>query len=144
VPACPPVKTGYEKTLRLFEGGSHTESQTMTRRKMSLERTTQAAAIRLSVCVGVVLGLSCLLLQSTVWNQPPAAPEPFYRTIPDVDTSALAPEKLEGLLKEWNARGCNCGCLRTVASCRNNHTACTLSLSIADAGVAAARLPGHH
>ena len=114
----------------------------MTRRKMSLERTTRTAVIRLSVCVGVVSVL--MLLQSTVWNQPAAAPEPFYRTIPDVDTSVLAPEKVEGLLKEWNVRGCNCGCMRTVASCRNNHTACALSLSIADEGVATARRPDHH
>jgi len=117
----------------------------MARRKMSLERISRAAAIRLSVCVAVVLGLSCLLLQSTVWNQRVAAPEPFYRAIPDVDTSTLAPERVEGLLKEWNVRPCNCGCMMTVASCRNNHTACTLSLSIADEGVAAARrLPDHH
>ena len=117
----------------------------MTRRKMSLERVTWAAAIRLSVCVAVVLGLSCLLQQSTVWNERAEAPEPFYRTIPDVDTSSLAPEKVEGLLKEWNVRPCTCGCIRTVASCRNHHTACTLSLSIADESVAAARLlPDHH
>jgi hypothetical protein len=117
----------------------------MARHKMSLERISRAAAIRLSVCVAVVLGLSSLMLQSTVWNQRVAGPEPFYRTIPDVDTSALAPEKVEGLLKEWNVRPCYCGCMMTVASCRNNHTACALSLSIADEGVAAARrLPAHH
>ena len=116
----------------------------MARPKMPLERISRAAAIRLSVCVAVVLGLSCLLLQSTVWNQRFAAPEPFYRTIPDVDTSALAPAKVEGLLKEWNVRPCTCGCMRTVASCRNHHTTCTLSLSIAAEGVAAARLPDHH
>ncbi len=116
----------------------------MTRRKMSMERTSRAAAIRLSVCVAVLLGLSCLLLQWTVWNEPAAAPEPFYRTIPDVDTSALAPAKVEALLKEWNVKPCSCGCMRTVASCRNHHAACTLSLRIADEAVAAARLPGHH
>jgi hypothetical protein len=116
----------------------------MARRKMSLERTSRAAAIRLSVCVAFVLGLSCLLMQSTVWNQPAEPPEPFYRTIPDVDTTLLASEKVEGLLKEWNVRPCNCGCMRTVASCRNNHTSCALSLSIADEGVKAARVRAHH
>jgi hypothetical protein len=116
----------------------------MTRRKMSLERTSRAAAIRLSVWVAVVLGLTCLLVQWTVLNEPAAAPEPFYRTIPDVDTSTLAPAKVEGLLKEWNVKPCSCGCMRTVASCRNHHTTCTLSLSIAAKGVAAARLPDHH
>jgi hypothetical protein len=116
----------------------------MARRRMSLQRTSRTAATRLLACVAIVLAPSCLLLLLTIGSEPAAVPEPFYRTIPDVDTSGLAPAKLEDLLKEWNVRPCICGCMRTVASCRNNHAACTLSLSIADEGVAAARVPPHH
>ncbi|HXB75531.1 MAG TPA: hypothetical protein VNY05_45280 [Candidatus Acidoferrales bacterium] len=63
------------------------------------------------------MGISCLLLQSMVWNTPAAAPEPFYATIPDVDLSGAPPAKAEALAKEWNARRCPCDCMRTVASC---------------------------
>jgi hypothetical protein len=111
----------------------------MTRRNRSLERTGRAAAIRASLCVAAVLGISCLLLLATAWNPPPAPAEPFYTTIPDVDLQAALPAKAEALVKEWNVRRCPCDCMRTIASCRNHHRSCTFSLRIAGDGIAAAR-----
>jgi hypothetical protein len=96
-----------------------------------LDRKSRAAAIRLSLCVATVLGVSCVLLQSMVWNQPPAPPEPLYATIPDVDLKGVPPDKAEALVKQWNVRHCPCGCMRTIAGCRNHHRSCTFSLRIA-------------
>jgi hypothetical protein len=110
----------------------------MARQNRSLKHTRRAAAIHVSLCVATVLGISCLLLQSTVWNTPAAAPEPFYTSLPDVDLKAAPPAKAEALVNEWNVRRCPCDCMRTVASCRNHHRSCTFSLRIARAGIAAA------
>ena len=95
--------------------------------------------LALPLRVAVVLGISCLLLQSMVWNQPPEPPEPFYATIPDLDLKDVPPAKADALVKEWNVRRCPCDCMRTIASCRNHHRSCTFSLRIAGDGIAAAR-----
>jgi len=110
----------------------------MARRNRSLERTGRAAAIRASLSIVAVLGISCLLLRSTVWTPTAAAPEPFYAAIPGVDLKAAPPAKAEALVKEWNVRRCPCDCMRTIASCRNHHRSCTVSLRIAGDGIAAA------
>ena len=70
-----------------------------------------------------------LVLRFTTWNQSePAAPEPFYTTLPGVNLERLSPEKAEVVLKKLNLRRCHCGCMRSVASCRNHHHSCTESI----------------
>jgi hypothetical protein len=97
----------------------------------------RGAAISLSLCAALILGFTALLLETTVWNQP-SEPEPaFYFAIPGVDLSPLSAEARAALLRRLNAQGCPCGCMRTVAGCRNRHTSCTLSLAEARARAAA-------
>jgi hypothetical protein len=91
-----------------------------------------------SLCAAIILGFTLWMLQATVWNQPAPAEPTFYATLPGVDLSALSSQQRAAVLKLLNARRCPCECMRTVASCRNHHGSCTLSLAEARAVVAAA------
>jgi hypothetical protein len=111
----------------------------MARSTDGLKRLSRSAAIGLFLSTAAILGFSCLALQSTVWRESPAPkPEPFYTRLPDVDLSGVPPEKLGPLLKKLNAQRCPCDCNRTIASCRNNHRSCSMSIAAARAAVAAA------
>ena len=112
----------------------------MSRSTDGLKRLSRSAAIGLFLSTAAILGFSCLALQSTVWKESRApAPEPFYTRLPGVDLNYVPPEKLGALLKKLNAQRCPCDCNRTIASCRNNHRSCSMSIAAARAEVAAAR-----
>ena len=105
-----------------------------------MKRLSGRAAVGLFLSTAAILGFSCLALESTVWQESRASkpPEPFYTRLPDVDLRGVPPEKLGALLKTLNAQRCPCDCNRTVASCRNNHRSCSMSIAAARAAVAAA------
>jgi hypothetical protein len=113
----------------------------MARSTDGLKRLSRSAAIGVLVSTAAIVGFSCLALESTVWQESraPKPVEPFYTTLPDVDLSGVPPEKLGALLKKLNSQRCPCECNRTVASCRNNHRSCSMSLATARAAVADAR-----
>jgi len=107
-----------------------------------LPRISRAAAIRVTLSLALVLGASCLILQSTVWhNAEPAEADQYYTELPGVDLSGLQPAEKEAVLKRLNAMRCPCDCMRTIASCRNHHGSCTTSLAIARQAVEAAKKP---
>ena len=112
----------------------------MARSTTGLKRLSRSAAIGLFLSTTAILGFTCLALQSTVWRESRAAEiEPFYSKLPDIDLSGVPPEKLGALLKKLNSQRCPCDCNRTVASCRNNHRSCSMSIAAARAAVRAAR-----
>jgi hypothetical protein len=113
----------------------------MARSTTGLKRLSRNAAIGLFLSTAAIVGFSCLALESTVWQESraPKPPEPFYTRLPDVDLSGVPPEKLGALLKKLNAQRCPCDCNRTIASCRNNHRSCSMSIAAAREAVAAAR-----
>jgi hypothetical protein len=112
----------------------------MARSTDGLKRLSGRAAVGLFLSTAAILGFSCLALESTVWQESRASkpPEPSYTRLPDVDLRGVPPEKLGALLKTLNAQRCPCDCNRTVASCRNNHRSCSMSIAAARAAVAAA------
>jgi hypothetical protein len=112
----------------------------MARSTDGLKRLSGRAAVGLFLSTAAILGFSCLALESTVWQESraPRPREPFYTRLPDVDLRGVPPEKLGALLKTLNAQRCPCDCNRTVASCRNNHRSCSMSIAAARAAVAAA------
>ena len=76
----------------------------------------------------------------TAWRQSErVAKEPFYTTIPGVNLEQLPPEKAGAVIKKLNVWRCHCGCMRSVASCRNNHKSCTESIVAAQDEANAAR-----
>jgi hypothetical protein len=99
--------------------------------KREFTAITRGAAIRLALKIGLLLGATCLALALILTGTPPTKPEPFYTDLPGVDLSGLSPEKKAALLKQLNLRRCTCDCGRSVASCRNNHGSCNLSLGAA-------------
>ena len=108
--------------------------------KRDLAGSSRAAAVSLILIVALVLGVCCLLLWQTVWTGTrPAKAEPFYTELPGVDLTGLPPEKKEALLKRFNRQRCPCDCMRTVASCRNHHGSCSMSLIEARQAVEEAR-----
>ena len=127
-----------EKSVGVLGGSAHTGR--IMRRKNELPRISRAAAIRVTLSVALVLGASCLILQSTVWhNAAPVEADQFYTELPGVDLSGLQPAEKEEALKRLNKLHCPCDCLRTIASCRNRHSSCTTSLVIARQAVEAAK-----
>ena len=105
-----------------------------------LKRISRAAGAELLVCAAVIVGLTFLLLQTTIWNETKSPEkEPFFSALPDVDVTGLTPAQADRLLKRLNVQRCPCDCTRTVASCRNNHRSCSLSLALAREAVAAAK-----
>ena len=105
-----------------------------------MKRLSRSAAIGVFLSAAAILGFTCLALQSTVWKESrtPEPPEPLYTKLPDVDLSGVPPEKLGALLKKLNTQRCPCDCNRTIASCRNNHRSCSMSIAAAREAVAAA------
>jgi len=94
-----------------------------------LKALNRKAAAALFLYAGVIVGVCFLVLRFTVWDQSvPVAPEPFYTALPGVNMERLSPEKAEVVLKTLNLRRCHCGCMRSVASCRNHHDSCTESI----------------
>jgi L-2-hydroxyglutarate oxidase LhgO len=53
------------------------------------------------------------------------------KEIPGVDLAALTAEQRTEALKALNAENCTCGCELTLAACRINDPACSVSLPIA-------------
>ena len=132
------MAAGGEKSVGAGAGSAHTGQ--IMRRKKELPRISRAAAIRVTLSVALVLGASCLILQSTLWhNAEPAEADQYYTELPGVDLSGLQPTEKDALLKRLNQQHCPCDCLRTIASCRNRHTSCTMSLAIARQAVEAAK-----
>jgi hypothetical protein len=111
----------------------------MARNRAALERLSRTAALKVTLCAALILGTTGLLLRSTVWNQPPPESERFYSTLPDVDLGGLSPAKRAAVLEQLNGQRCPCACMRTVASCRNHHRTCSLSLAAAREAVAAGK-----
>ncbi len=112
----------------------------MKSRSQYRDRIARRAAIPLAACVILILGFTCIMMQSTVWNRTAIpAPEPFYTTFPGVDLSEAPAAKLPALLKQLNTRRCPCECMRTVAGCRNRHATCNFGLAIANQAAAMAR-----
>ena len=125
--------------MRLACASSHTVLRTMIERSTRLERISRHAGTELLVCAAVILGLSFFLLQATIWNEAKSPEkEPFFSALPDVDLSSLTPAQADRVLKRLNVQRCPCDCTRTVASCRNQHRSCSLSLALARKAVAAA------
>jgi|SRR5271157_4323788 len=112
----------------------------MLSRSQHRDRIARHAAFKLALCAAIILGFTCVMMQSTVWNRP-AEREPFYTTLPGVDLSGVPPAKLPALLKDLNTRRCPCECMRTVAGCRNHHRSCNYSVALAKQAVAAAQKP---
>ena len=100
---------------------------------------TRAAAIRLSFHLALLLGAAYLALALISTGTPPTKPEPFYAELPGADLADLPPEKKATLLKHLNRQRCTCNCGRSVASCRNNHGSCSLSLAAAREATESAR-----
>ena len=131
---------GGEKNIGAAGGSAHT-GQVM-RGKKELPRISRAAAIRLTLSVALILGVTCLVLQLNVWHDAaPAEADQYYTELPGVDLSGLQPAEKEAVLKRLNAMRCPCDCMRTIASCRNHHGSCTTSLAIARQAVEAAKKP---
>lgn len=132
------MAAGGEKSVGAGGGSTHTGR--VMPRKNELPRISRAAAIRVTLSVALVLGATCLVLQSTVWHDAePAEADQYYTELPGVDLSGLQPAEKDALLKRLNKLHCPCDCLRTIASCRNRHTSCTTSLAIARQAVEAAK-----
>ena len=113
----------------------------MPKSRAQIQRLDRRAAASLLICAGFIVGGSFLVLSLTVWRgSVPVEKEVFYRTLPGVDMGGLAPERAETLLKQLNAQRCHCGCMRTMAGCRNHHGSCTESLAIGRDAVAAAKV----
>jgi hypothetical protein len=115
----------------------HTNRAVMFRRRQRLAHTAKKAARPLAVCVVVILGATGLILLSMLRNQIPAANgSQFYSELPGVDLRQVAPARLRALLKRLNTQRCPCGCMRTVASCRNHHASCPESIAAARRAIA--------
>src|SRR5579862_7995584 len=102
-------------------------------------RLNRRAAIQTTLHLALALGICCLILAMTDWNQKPEESEPFYTELPGVDLGGLTQAQKDTLLKKLNIERCPCDCDRTIASCRNHHDSCSFSLARARAAVEAAR-----
>jgi hypothetical protein len=112
----------------------------MPKSSKKLNQLNRKAATALFLYAGFILGVCFLVAQFTAWRQPgPVAKEPFYTTLPGVNMEHLPPAKADAVLKKLNLQRCHCGCMRSVASCRNHHQSCTESIVAAQDEVDAAR-----
>jgi hypothetical protein len=101
----------------------------MPKNSTRLNQLHRKAATALFLCSGVILGVSFLLIHFTVWRHSELAPkEPFYSILPGVDMAHLPKAKAEAVLEKLNLQRCHCGCMRSVASCRNHHYSCAESI----------------
>ena len=111
----------------------------MVTSRAQLQQLNRRAALTLAMLVGFILLFTCLVLSLTVWRPEPSEKEPFYTTLPGDDTTGVPPEKADTLFKKLNVERCPCECMRTVASCRNHHDSCQLSLARCRDAVKAAK-----
>jgi hypothetical protein len=112
----------------------------MATNRTKLTRLNRKAATALLLYAGFIVGFCFLWLRFTIWGQSqPVAKEPFYTAIPGVNMQHLLPEKADAVLKKLNVRRCHCGCMRSVASCRNHHDSCTESTAAAQDEIDAAK-----
>jgi hypothetical protein len=56
-----------------------------------------------------------------------------------VNMEHLTPDRANAVLKKLNVQRCHCGCMRSVASCRNHHDSCTESMVAAQDEINAAK-----
>jgi len=104
----------------------------MLRRDQRIERTTRQAATAVGACVIAIVGSAGLFLQALRRTQPAGAERvAFYTAIPDIDLRSVDRARLPDLLRQLNTRRCPCGCMRTVAGCRNHHRSCPDSIAAA-------------
>jgi hypothetical protein len=112
----------------------------MATSRTKLTRLNRKAATALFLYAGFIVGFCFLWVRFTIWSQSePVAKEPFYNTLPGVNLEHLPPAKAEAVLKKLNVRRCHCGCMRSVASCRNHHDSCTESIVAAQDEIDAAK-----
>jgi hypothetical protein len=112
----------------------------MSKHSTKLNQISRKAAVALFLYAGFIVGVCFLVLHFTAWRQAePVAPEPFYTKLPGVKMEGLPPEKADTLLKKLNVRRCHCGCMLSVACCRNHHDSCTESIVTAQDEVDTAR-----
>lgn len=105
-----------------------------------MERIERRAALTLVACVAFILGITGSWLTLTSWRpREPSEKEPTYTTLPGVDMTGVLPERAAAMLKKLNVQRCPCDCMRTIASCRNHHDSCQLSLATARTAVKAAK-----
>jgi hypothetical protein len=107
--------------------------------RAQLQQLNRRAALTLGMLVGLILFVCCVVLSLTVWRPEPPEKEPFYTTLPGVEMTGVPQEKADALLKHLNVERCPCECMRTVASCRNHHDSCQLSLARCREAVKAAK-----
>ena len=112
----------------------------MPKNSTKLNQLSRKAAVALFLYAGFILGFCFLVAHFTAWRQTDSvAKEPFYTAIPGVNMEQLPPEKAGAVIKKLNVRRCHCGCMRSVASCRNNHKSCIESIVAAQDEANAAR-----
>jgi hypothetical protein len=112
----------------------------MPKSRTELRQLNRKAAIELLFYAGFIVGFCFLWLHLTIWSQSePVSKEPFYTTLPNVDMKLLPPAKAVAVLKRLNVQRCHCGCMRSVASCRNHHGSCTESIAAAQDEIDAAQ-----
>jgi hypothetical protein len=111
----------------------------MPKSRIKLRQLNRKAAIELFFYAGFIVGFCFLWLHLTIWSQSaPVAKEPFYTTLPGVDMKHLPSAKADTVLKRLNVLRCHCGCMGSVASCRNHHDSCTESMAAAQDEIDAA------
>jgi hypothetical protein len=111
----------------------------MRKSSTKLKQVSRNAATALFLYAGFILGFCFLVAHFTAWSHSePVAKEPFYTTLPGVNMEHLTPGQADAVLKKLNLRRCHCGCMRSVASCRNHHQSCTESIVAAQHEVDAA------
>jgi hypothetical protein len=101
-------------------------------------RMARTAGLRLTLFSAGIMGFSFLLVQVTTWRVSNEK-EPFYRFLPGVEMTSLSAATGQAVLERLNLQRCPCDCARTVASCRNHHGSCSLSLVIARRAVEASK-----
>lgn len=112
----------------------------MAKRVTKLKHLTRNASTALFLVVAFIMGFCFLWLRLTVWNHSePVETEPFYSTLPGVNMGHLPPAQADAVLQKLNVQRCHCGCMRSVASCRNHHGSCTESIVAAQEEVNATK-----
>ena len=111
----------------------------MPKNSTRLNLLSRKAAIALFLYAGFILGFCFLVAHFTAWRQSePVAEEPFYTALPAVNMENLPPAQALAVLKKLNVWRCRCGCMRSVASCRNHHDLCMESVVAAQDAINAA------
>lgn len=112
----------------------------MATSRTKLTRLNRKAATALPLYAGFIVAFCFLWLRFTIWSRSePVAKEPFYTTIPGVNTENLPLAKADAVLRKLNLRRYHCGCMRSVASCRNHHDSCAESIAAAQDEIDAAK-----